>query len=51
MDPLHVETVSAARIRVSYTVYEGGEGGGIPPLEKIPYVVKLHPPPLKLHLM
>ena len=30
----------------------GGEGGGIPPLEKIPYVVKLHPsPPKKLHLM
>ena len=30
--------------RVNITVYHGGEGG-IPPLDKIPYVVKLHPPP------
>ena len=27
---------------------KGGQGGGIPPLEKIPYVVKLHPPPPKI---
>ena len=35
-----------------HSIRRGGQGGGIPPLEKIPYLVKLQPrPPQKLHLM
>ena len=33
---------------LSTDYHGGGQGGGIPPLEKIPYVVKLHPPPSKI---
>ena len=35
-------------LQVSPQSTKGGEGGGIPPLDKIPYEVKLHPPPSKI---
>ena len=42
-----VQRLQSSQKRNYHRLPRGMEGGGIPPLNKIPYVVKLHPPPLK----